>query len=52
MKIAHTVCSNPDVSSYELSRQLDRRQMTCWKFKKKILECIETQGELKLTLDE
>ena len=48
MQIAYTVCGDPNVSSYELSRKLERRQMTCWKFKKKILECIETKGELKL----
>jgi hypothetical protein len=48
MEIAYTVCGDPNVSSYELSRKLERRQMTCWKFKKKILECIETRGELKL----
>jgi hypothetical protein len=52
MQIAYSVCGNPGISSYELSRKLDRRQMTCWKFKKKILECIETRGELVLTLEE
>jgi hypothetical protein len=52
MQIAYTVCGDPNVSSYELSRKLDRRQMTCWKFKKKILECIETKGELKLVLND
>ena len=35
------VCRRPDISSYELSRMLETRQMTCWKFKKKLTECIE-----------
>ena len=46
-EIAYTVCSNPDVSSYELSRKMEKRQMTCWKFKKKITECIENKGEFQ-----
>jgi len=45
-EIAYTVCRQPDVSTYELARQIDKRQMTCWKFKKKITECIEKRGEL------
>ena len=48
MQIAYAVCGNPEISSYELARRLDRRQMTCWKFKKKIMECIESNGELVL----
>ena len=48
MQIAYTICGDPDISTYELSRRLERRQMTCWKFKKKIMECIETQGQLTL----
>ncbi len=44
-EIAYTVCGSPAVSTYELSRQLQTRQMTCWKFKKKIAECIEKNGD-------
>jgi hypothetical protein len=44
-EIAYTVCGSPSVSTYQLSRQLNTRQMTCWKFKKKIAECIETNGD-------
>jgi hypothetical protein len=47
-RLAYTVCHNPSVSTYELARQLDTRQMTCWKLKKRMMECIETYGELKL----
>ncbi|MFC1729733.1 transposase [candidate division KSB1 bacterium] len=47
-EIAYQVCTSPDISTYELSRQLELRQMTCWKFKKKISECIEKKGKLKL----
>ncbi|MCD4735530.1 MAG: transposase [Bacteroidales bacterium] len=47
-KIAYMVCNTPEISSYEISRELDRRQMTCWKFKKKMLECGEKNGELRI----
>jgi hypothetical protein len=42
------VCHRPDISSYELSRILKTRQMTCWKFKKKLLECLEENNGLIL----
>lgn len=35
-ELAYRVCCFPGVSSYELSRELNTRQMTCWKFKKRI----------------
>lgn len=44
--IAFSVCNaNPD-SSHELSRRLDLRQMTCWKFKKKLSQCIASRPDL------
>jgi len=49
-RLAYQVCKDPSVSTYELARQLDTRQMTCWKLKKRMLQCIETQGELKLLM--
>ena len=45
-EIAYMVCSTPDISSWDLSRRLEKRQMTCWKFKKKITECIEKHGDI------
>lgn len=44
LKIAYMVCHAPGISSYELSRRIDLRQMTCWKFKKKITECLESRN--------
>jgi hypothetical protein len=35
-KIAYIVCNQPDISTYDISRMLKIRQMTCWKFKKRI----------------
>ena len=32
-RIVYLVCHDPAVSTYELSRLLDLRQMTCWKLK-------------------
>lgn len=47
-EIAYLVCSSEKISSYELSRRLDTRQMTCWKFKKRIMECMEHGSGLHL----
>jgi hypothetical protein len=43
-KITYLVCHNPDISSYWLSDNIHLRQMTCWKFKKKIAECLNQHG--------
>ncbi len=43
-KIAYIVCNQPDISTYDLSRMLKIRQMTCWKFKKRISECLDKKG--------
>jgi hypothetical protein len=51
-RIAYTVCHDPGISSYELSRQLERRQMTCWKLKSRLLECIESRGQIDLLYKE
>jgi hypothetical protein len=40
--IAYLVCRQPDISTYELSRILGPRQMTCWKFKSKVMACLQT----------
>ena len=47
-KITYMVCHSPDISTYEISRKTEIRQMTCWKFKKKIVECIDDRGDLDL----
>jgi hypothetical protein len=44
--IAYTVCmEGKDISSYEYSDQLGINQMTCWKFRKKIKDCVQKHGE-------
>jgi len=45
-KLTFLVCQNPHISSYEIGRIIDIRQMTCWKFKKKITECINERGDI------
>lgn len=42
-RIAYLVCNKPKISSYKLSGELNIRHMTCWKFKTKILECLDNQ---------
>ncbi|MEI6576381.1 MAG: transposase [Bacteroidota bacterium] len=48
LRIAYLVCQSPEISTYEISRNIHLRQMTCWKFKKKILECLEEKGRFNL----
>lgn len=47
-KITYLVCNNPDISTYKLSDKFNIRQMTCWKFKKKIIECINQRGDIDI----
>ena len=47
-KITYLVCHTPQISTYKLSDELNIRQMTCWKFKHKIMECIEQRGDLDI----
>lgn len=51
-KITYLVCSLPNISSYEISRRIDIRQMTCWSFKKKITQCIDERGDLSIVQKE
>ena len=47
-ELMYQVCHRPDISSYELSRILETRQMTCWRFKKKLTECLEENRSILL----
>jgi two-component system, sensor histidine kinase LadS len=47
-RIMYMVCNDPGISSYEISRQMELRQMTCWKLKSKLLDCIKDKGEIDL----
>lgn len=44
--IAYVVCNAKEMSSQDMSRKLDLRQMTCWSFKKKLLECVLNNTEM------
>lgn len=44
-KMAYLICQDTDISTYELSRIMNLRQMTCWKFKKRITDCLERGGD-------
>jgi two-component system, sensor histidine kinase LadS len=44
--IAYSVCvEGKDISSYQYADKLDLRQMTCWKFRKKITECLARKSK-------
>ncbi|MDP4189684.1 MAG: transposase [Bacteroidota bacterium] len=46
--VAFMVCHDPEVSTYELSRQIETRQMTCWKLKARLMECIREKGKISV----
>lgn len=52
-QLAAAVCCDPKASTYTLSKTFDRRQMTCWKFRTRITECLthpEKEHSLKSLL--
>ncbi len=42
------ICHIPDISSYELSRQVGVRHMTCYNFQKKLFTCQQGKPENEL----
>ena len=52
LRIAYSVCNDPEISTHELSRQRHLRQMTCWKLKRKLMECLEKKGELDILFND
>jgi hypothetical protein len=48
MEIAYLVCNVAAISSYEISRQLNMRHMTCYGFQKKVIDCLIGKNDDKL----
>lgn len=46
--LSYLVLANKNISSHELSEKLDLRQKTCWAFKKKIVDSMNSSGTGKL----
>lgn len=40
-RIIFLVCNKNEISINDISRQIDIRIMTCWKFKQKIIDCLQ-----------
>ncbi|MEI7500715.1 MAG: transposase [Bacteroidota bacterium] len=51
-RIVYIVCHDPSVSTYELSRKVELRQMTCWKLKSRLMECIKSRGEVDILFNQ
>ncbi|MEI6682743.1 MAG: IS1595 family transposase [Bacteroidota bacterium] len=51
-RIVYMVCHDPGISTYEISRQVELRQMTCWKLKSKLMECLKSRGEVDILFHE
>lgn len=45
-EIAFLVCNTPTIPASELSNLLETRHMTCLNFKKRILNCLKSDGNL------
>jgi hypothetical protein len=45
-EIAYMVCGSPAMPASEISQVLDTRHMTCLNFKKRILQCLQSDGNL------
>lgn len=45
-EIAFLVCSKPSIPASELSHVLETRHMTCLNFKKQVLNCLQSDGNL------
>ncbi len=45
MEIAYLVCNVAAISSYEISRQLSIRRMTCYGFQKKVIDCLNGNND-------
>jgi hypothetical protein len=45
-EIAHMVCGSPSIPASEISLVMETRHMTCLNFKKRILQCLESDGRL------
>ncbi len=51
LEITMLSCLFADISSYELSRLLGRRHMTCYNFQKKIKECVDGKRDDKFVTE-
>ena len=45
-EIAWRVCCSPLITTNELSTSLETRQMTCWKFREKVKDCLKLRKGL------
>lgn len=41
----YRICNNEEISTYKLSEDYRLRQMTCWRFKKNVIKCLEDDEE-------
>lgn len=42
-RIMYSICCNPNISAYKIAKDECIRKMTCWKFRKKMIEWMETK---------
>jgi hypothetical protein len=45
-EIAYLVCGSPEMPASTISQVLETRHMTCLNFKKRILQCLQSDGNL------
>ena len=42
-KMMYRICNDHEISTYKLSEDFNIRQMTCWRLKKNVMECLKDQ---------
>jgi len=45
-RIMYSICCNPNISAYKIAKDECIRKMTCWKFRKKMIEWMETKHSI------
>ena len=47
-RILHIACHEPGISIHNISDRLQMRLMTCWRFRKKVMECLDDPEGFRL----
>jgi len=49
-ELAFLICTTQGLTVAALSKELDTRQMTCWKFRKQVLQCLHEKQKSNLLI--
>ncbi|MEI6750434.1 MAG: transposase [Bacteroidota bacterium] len=49
-ELAYLICTTPGLTIAALSKELETRKMTCWKFRKQVLQCLHEKQKSNLLI--